>query len=302
MSMAEALAMFRLGDLIADPALQIRPIDPVHVAHLEGLIERDEGSKLPKPVVTSTGAIVGGHHTIKAWLRALGPDGMCACRVVNGSVDELLEVAIRNNRNHGLPIRDRESVYYMLTHDRKWSKRKAMDALGLSDTIVGRYKGPYVAPKMVRMEATRAESPGGSERATPAEPTAGEERAVASESPDARERATPVESTGSDERAVAAEPSVPDERAISAESPATAERAVVLESTDRPERAIPAEPPSHPERAGPCESPASPERPLLFHVGRLMDLLPAGTEVSGVVREALVGLRRRLDTIKEVSP
>jgi len=33
-----------------------------------------------------------------------------------------------------------------------------------------------------------------------------------------------------------------------------------------------------------------------------MDLLPAGTEVSGVVREALVGLRRRLDTIKEVSP
>jgi hypothetical protein len=212
----------RLRDLQTDPEIVTRAIAPWWVSHLEGLIERKE--QIPPPLVTDTMLVVGGHHTVEAWKRALGDDGEITVNVIsNGthSKDDLLEIALRENRNHGraLTAEQVDGWFWELVRVRKWRKQRAMDVLGISWTRAERLSTPRVvdvgkpnqheSSKLIE-RAMRVETPRTSERAIAAETPTRPERAMDVETPNAQERAYITETPRKLERA----PSPPLLRAI----------------------------------------------------------------------------------------
>lgn len=125
-----AVVAFRLDSLRNGPDVRGERFDLDHVTRLA------EVRELP-PITVRDGRIVDGHHRVAAARRRGEVD--IEATVIDCTDAEALELAVRANTTHGLPLtigeRRRAAVQFIGMTD--WSDSRIADACGLSDKTVG---------------------------------------------------------------------------------------------------------------------------------------------------------------------
>lgn len=113
----------------------LRPVNAEHVALLIDVLDQCS----PLLVHRDTGRVLDGHHRAAA-ATARG-DHSVAVQWVDGDEAELLEVALRANTAHGLPLtraERRQGVDKLIELRPAWSNRRIAEAAGVSDATVRR--------------------------------------------------------------------------------------------------------------------------------------------------------------------
>ncbi|MGN6130150.1 MAG: hypothetical protein ACTHOK_07390 [Nocardioidaceae bacterium] len=125
----------------------LRGLNAEHVALLAEVLDQCE----PLLVHCDTARVIDGHH--RAAAAAARGDRSIAVQWVRGDEAELLEVALRANTAHGLPLtreQRRQGVDRLIQLRPAWSNRRIADAAGVSDATVRRRRQARAARAAVR--------------------------------------------------------------------------------------------------------------------------------------------------------
>lgn len=129
----------------------LRPVDPEHVALLVEVLD------LCPPLLAhrDTGRVLDGHHRAAA-ASALGRS-VVPVHWVDRDEPELLEVALKANTAHGLPLTSaqrRDGTDRLLGLRPDWSNRRIADAAGVSEATVRRWRQAATATSPTRPPAS----------------------------------------------------------------------------------------------------------------------------------------------------
>jgi ParB-like chromosome segregation protein Spo0J len=126
-----------LDDLVVQPVVRLRPVDPEHVQALAQVVDR-----WPAIVVAArTKVVLDGVHRVAA-ARLLGQVDI-AVELFEGDDDAGFVEAVRCNTDHGLPLSVAErsrAATFLLASRPEWSDRAIAEVCGLDHKTVGRLR------------------------------------------------------------------------------------------------------------------------------------------------------------------